>query len=93
MQRVRDASPALRAFARHYIESAAYWPDLQSYQSPKGRGFSLDRDIAIGEADLNDDGVPERFLTVDNPLFCGASGCTTYVLQKSGRNWRHPAAE
>lgn len=88
MQRVRDAAPALRAFARQYIQSAAYWPDLQGYQSPKGRAFSLDRDIAIGEADLNGDGVLERFLTIDNPLFCGASGCTTYVLQKYGRNWR-----
>jgi hypothetical protein len=88
MQRVRDASPALRTFARQYVQSAAYWPDLKGYQSRTGRRFSLDRDIQIGEADLNDDGLPERFLIIDNPLFCSASGCTTYVLQKYGRNWR-----
>ena len=88
MQRVRDADPALRSFARQYIQSAAYWPDLQNYQSEKGRRFALERDILVGEADLNDDGLTERFITIENPLFCGRSGCTTYVLQKQGRTWR-----
>ena len=89
MRPVREASPALRAFARHYIQSAAYWPDLDGYRSSRGRRFALERDILVGEADLDDSGgVTERFITIDNPLFCGRTGCTTYVLQKQGRGWR-----
>jgi hypothetical protein len=88
MQSARDASPELRLFARQYVQRSAFWPDLRDYQARNGRRFSVDRDIEVGEADLDDDGMPERFLTIDNPLFCGATGCTTYVLQKSGRNWR-----
>ena len=87
MRSVRESSTGLRSFARQYVQHAAFWPDLRGYHSQSGRRFSLDRDIAVGEADLDDDGVPERFLTIDNPLFCGATGCTTYVLKKDGTRW------
>lgn len=45
-------------------------------------------DVSIARGDLNDDGVPEIFLLVENSLWCGSIGCRGVILQKVGDDWK-----
>ena|SRR5580693_630197 len=39
--------------------------------------------VAYAEVDLNDDGTPERFLQIDDALWCGTAGCQSFIFRKT----------
>jgi hypothetical protein len=93
-----DASPELMEMARrlfrHDFERMKDCRILYSNESdptcPEGqRRPSIDKDVAKGEADLNDDGVAERFFVLEVGIStCGTAGCMFKILQKQGDDWR-----
>jgi hypothetical protein len=45
-------------------------------------------DVKIAKADLNDDGVPEIFIMIENSLWCGSIGCRGIIVQRIGEHWK-----
>jgi len=37
--------------------------------------------VRLAKADINDDGVPERFYLLDDPGWCGSAGCRVFIVQ------------
>jgi hypothetical protein len=91
LMQVKDASPELKVFARHFLLKE--WDDsdiLRRFRwGGDGERFSVDQDVRITEFDLNGDGLPERILRVEAGVeTCGSAGCRILVLKKDGRRWR-----
>jgi hypothetical protein len=62
---------------KHFKEDdEANWTDLIA----KGK-------IKIADADLNEDGIEEKFIMVNTSDWCGSAGCQGLILQKRGRCW------
>jgi len=40
--------------------------------------------VRLAKADINDDGVPERFYLLKDPGWCGSAGCTVFIVQGRG---------
>ena len=45
--------------------------------------------LFIGRFDLNDDGVPELFVSFQHSYVCGSFGCDTRIYQRLDRRWDH----
>ncbi|MCA8879803.1 MAG: hypothetical protein KDA73_07560 [Rhodobacteraceae bacterium] len=43
------------------------------------------KDVAITLADLNGDGTDEALVVYSSPLYCGAGGCSAFVLELSAQ--------
>jgi hypothetical protein len=41
------------------------------------------RDVLYGEVDINDDGIPERFIEIQDHYWCGTVGCITFVYRRT----------
>jgi hypothetical protein len=68
---------ALEQLVRHFEdEDPSTWPSALE----AGR-------IKLAEADLNDDGIPERFVMADVNDWCGSAGCKSLLLQKRSGQW------
>jgi len=46
-----------------------------------------ERDLSIAKGDLNGDGVPDYVTTINNPSFCGSSGCRIDVYLSTGKTY------
>ncbi len=46
-----------------------------------------DGEIKIARADLDEDGVPEVFIMVENSIWCGSRGCDGLLLQNRRGQW------
>jgi len=40
--------------------------------------------VRLAKADINDDGVPERFYLLEDPGWCGSAGCIVFIVQDRG---------
>ena len=45
------------------------------------------RDLEIGKADLNGDGVPDYVATINSPMFCGSHGCAIEIFLSTGKTY------
>lgn len=62
----------------------AQWVD-DSILAPEG--LSLEQDsirYLTGSADLNNDGVAEHFVLIQDNYFCGSGGCTAIIFDQTG---------
>lgn len=43
--------------------------------------------LTLAEADLNDDGIPEKLVMINESYWCGSAGCQGLLLRKEGLQW------
>lgn len=43
--------------------------------------------IKLAEADLDDDGAPEKLVMIDESCWCGSAGCQGLLLNKERQRW------
>ncbi|MGF1735710.1 hypothetical protein [Photobacterium satsumensis] len=75
-----------RASANQTVNASiiAQWVD-DSILAPEG--LSLEQDnirYLTGSADLNNDGVAEHFVLIQDSYFCGSGGCTAAIFDQTG---------
>jgi len=84
------------AFLRSYLEPDDYdtAKRFALTGTPKGNALGNTLDlyvrefVRLGKADVNDDGVPERFYLLDDSVWCGSAGCRLLVVANSGSGGR-----
>jgi len=93
-----DASPRLNEiaeelFGKEYKELRAHCSTPDTIHDERGcpsswRLATVEKDIAKGEGDLNDDGQREFFFVDEVSALCGTRGCRFTVVQQRGTGWR-----
>jgi len=85
------------AFLSTYLEpddydTAKWFKDTGYASSPLKLGNTLDLYVRgfvrFGKADINGDGVPERFYLFDDSRRCGSAGCELLIVESSGNGGR-----
>ena len=94
-------NPEITAFAktqfeRWYKSDLKRLKDMQRNQFDPGRQQMIDRTIALfpkdvvyGEADLNDDSVPELFIQFGDSGYCGSAGCMTFIYRHTASGFEY----
>lgn len=74
--------PALLKFAVSFYQK-------RNYDEFKGkRGLQLLRkELEVFEADIDDDGVPELFLLLEDIGYCGTAGCEAQIFKKTATGY------
>jgi hypothetical protein len=98
MLRNADASPRLKDVAQQLLGNDYEGPNVDCVAAhgqvaddgcpPGERRATVENNVAKGEGDLNDDGIPELFFVDEVFGYCGTRGCRFTVVQKQGHGWR-----
>lgn len=73
-------------FYRHYPEEVNW--SLGSRRRDVENWTKVVRDEAyVAEIDLNDDGVPELIVVIDDPNWCDSAGCLSAIFRKDGSRY------
>ena len=73
-------------FYKHYPEQVNW--SLDSRRRGEENWTRVVRDEAyVAEVDLNDDGVPELIVVIDDPNWCDSAGCLSAIFRKNGNRY------
>lgn len=76
------STPEERRFAEEQI--ITYFGDeSEPLREDEVSGWKL----KLAEADLDEDGIPEKFVMIDENYWCGSAGCQGLILRKDGSQW------
>jgi hypothetical protein len=82
---------AIKFFYKHYPHQVNW-----SFATRRAAGENWNKivrdDGYFAEIDLNDDGVPELILVIDNPDWCGSSGCLTAIFRTTPKGYEYICA-
>lgn len=76
------STPEDRRFAEEQI--ITYFRDESG---PLLEGPPFEWKLKLAEADLDEDGIAERIILIDENYWCGSAGCQGLILRRDGERW------
>lgn len=74
--------PSIMQFAVTFLRKF----DKQFFEGERGLD-RIRRDVEVAEADIDDDGIPELFLVIENAYYCGTAGCIAFIFKKNATGY------